>query len=135
MSYRNWLKLIVAHMDTVAILSAHVCGNTFPYTGISIKIIPPQPVSSTLLPWKTLLQSRHFPKANDLEDLIQFFDGWLKKMTLAEDTAKALWSVMSLQEARSICDAVHPLHQKDWEVDGNIVPIAEMVQDLLPPTI
>ena len=130
MSYRDWLKLIVAHMDAVAILSTHVCGNTFPYTGISIEIIPPQPVSSTLLSWKTLLQSRHFLKANNLEDLIQFFDGWLKKMTLAEDTAKALWSVMSLQEARSICNAIRLLHQKDWEDDGNIVPIAEMVQPL-----
>jgi len=130
MSYRDWLKLMVAHMDTVAILSAHICGNTFSYTGISIKIIPPQPVSLTLLSWKTLLRSRHFPKANDLEDLIQFFDRWLKKITLAEDTAKALWSVISLQEAHSICDAIRPLHQKDWEGDGNIVPIAKMVQPL-----
>jgi len=55
MSYRDWLKLMVAHLDAIIIIHIHVCGNCFLYMGLSIQVLSPPPVSLELLPWKTLL--------------------------------------------------------------------------------
>jgi len=82
-SYRDWLRLIVVHFDAVAILHGHVSSTHFPYTGVSIEVIKPEPVTTALLPWDELFMSEHFPTTSQSvfdtsnEEIVKF----LKKST------------------------------------------------------
>lgn len=62
MSYRDWLRLMVAHFDAVAIIGGHVTRpppNTI--NEISIQILSPPCGNRAMLSWHKLLDSNYFP--------------------------------------------------------------------------
>jgi len=104
-SYRDWLVLMVAHFDGVAILRKYVTGSSFPYKGISIRVVSPPPVTETLLHWEELLQSTHFPvdSASDEpftsnEDIIRF----LRKAQLMRKTQKSLRPLLLKPQSKKL---------------------------------
>ena len=60
-SYLNWLKLMVAHVEAIWVVTAHITDREFQYTGINIKMLIPPRSKQTMLPWEKLLTSSHFP--------------------------------------------------------------------------
>ena len=85
-SYLNWLKLMVGHFEALWILSAYIKAPAFSYEGVIIKVLMPPPVRTTMLSWKGLLESEHFPGAQSLmggvvpdqqtKDIISFLEEW-----------------------------------------------------------
>ena len=62
-SYDNWLRLLVAHFDAVEILSRHFDRLPHLRQTLSLNILVAPVVDKALLPWRDLLNSRHFPPA------------------------------------------------------------------------
>jgi hypothetical protein len=60
-SYRNWLRLILVHINSVEILVSYVTSNWFRYQAISIKILVSPARGGFMLPLQKLLQSQWFP--------------------------------------------------------------------------
>ena len=94
-SYRDWLRLMVAHLDAVAILHRYASGRLFRYDGVSITVIPPPPVTTALLPWEELLRSEHFPQigvdsASSNEDLVTFLNESMRKADMMKFALKSL---------------------------------------------
>jgi hypothetical protein len=85
-SFGDWLNLMMVHFDAIDILSRFVISGPFPYEGVSIMYMPPPPVTRELLPWKSLLRSKHFPTGQNSdpeepsnEDIITFLETLLGK--------------------------------------------------------
>lgn len=60
-SYLDWLMLLVDYFDGVVILGDHITGPYFPHSKLCIKILITPPASDRMLPWRNLLESKHFP--------------------------------------------------------------------------
>jgi hypothetical protein len=74
-SYLDWLRLMVVHLDAIAILTGYVSGQEFRYNDISIKILLPPHVGSSILSWSEFLNSKHFPANIETQEIIKFL--WL----------------------------------------------------------
>ena len=110
-SYVDWLKLIVVHFDAVDILLRHVTSPHFAFNSISIKILVPPPVDSTLLPWRELFtDSTLFPTKNDRDpvstktndEILEFLENATKsnpKESLKQArAARTLWNARDAEK-------------------------------------
>jgi hypothetical protein len=103
-AYMNWLKLLVAHFDSIDILHRHVVGTHFTgYSGIIIRAFPPPPVTKHLLRWRDLLRSDSYfpdsPKSGtgasasvqlSNENIITFLEKSMEKGALLQDAKDRL---------------------------------------------
>jgi hypothetical protein len=71
-SYLDWLRLMVVHLDAVAILTAYVSSPEFQYDDISIKILLPPRVRNRIFTWSHFLNSKHFPATVETPKIIDF---------------------------------------------------------------
>jgi hypothetical protein len=63
-SYGDWLRLMIAHIDAVDILSGYVTGASFQHNTISVQVLIPPQMDRDILPWRELLtDSTLFPQA------------------------------------------------------------------------
>ncbi|KAF8630587.1 hypothetical protein AX17_005399 [Amanita inopinata Kibby_2008] len=140
-SYRDWLRLMVVHLDAVAILHRHVSGRYFPYTGVSIKVVGPSPVTEALLPWENLLRSKHFPTSQSgvnsasgqpsNEDIVTFLKESLEKANLMKTFRKSFHALLkgdSLPKKHQLENIITKLNE--FERDTDIVAIISMAESL-----
>jgi hypothetical protein len=93
-SVKDWLLLMVAHLDAVEIIHRYVKSDNFTFDDVSIRVIPAPPVSKELLPWDKLLGSDYFPEDTSegpsTQEIIKFFKDAVRK-TKAIKQSKANW--------------------------------------------
>ena len=139
-SYHDWLMLMVAHIDAVAIVHRHVTGSHFPYKGVSLTVVPPPSVSEALLPWEQLLRSPHFPQSgadlasreNSNEDIIMF----LRKGLLAKNVKKdfcVLLKPKAVKAGPKLATILKKL-SNGFQEDPDIAKIISEVRDLKQKT-
>ena len=95
-SYENWLRLLVAHFDAVEILRRHFNRSPHIVQNISLNILVPPVVDDTLLPWKKLLLSPHFPPATPPhaitnDEILRFLEKALNPVSYLIKTAHGEW--------------------------------------------
>lgn len=128
-SYKDWLTLMIAHLDAAGMLHKYVTGEHFPFQGVAINVIPPPFVTDALLPWEDLLQSPHFPQSGHSvlnEDIIMF----LRKGVLAKNVIKDFEAFLTSKVVNSSGRQLAPIipKLKEYENDTEIAKIITQVE-------
>ena len=156
-SYRDWLVLMVAHLDAIKIIRSFVTRQSFPFEDVLIEVVTPPLVSKALLPWEKLLESTHFPadtSGPSTDDILMYFRALVLKIKaikrskgvwnnllekdltsrLVNDTANPLWKRGSSEKdssLRSAQNTIRPLQTEELREDRDIADIIEMVDVLV----
>lgn len=84
-SYRDWLRLMVAHFEAVSVLVGHIASSKFQSDKIVIKILSAPRPNQAMLPWEDLLNSKYFPAHTlnsapnaSIENIIDSLKMWSK---------------------------------------------------------
>jgi hypothetical protein len=116
MSYRDWLRLMVAHVEAVTIVSGHV-GRRLPDVtkSVSIQILAPPCSGGTMLTWTALLRSEHFPASgytdtHSTEDIIAFLERYSKPTKpvniTAESITQTIATIIDLNNATELANTI-----------------------------